>query len=142
MSNIDLDVKDESGAAPAQGPPSYFQSIFNAALDVYEEKTKNVLLTHPLAPQLQACSSPNAILTVLQDIMKGVEKSRNADEKLFRGLTPTINILSAFSATIDVGAGLVSLVRSTYSLRQHLYLLRRCSLPQHWSSLVSEPSSQ
>src|SRR5579863_6119775 len=41
---------------------SSFQSIFNAALEQYENKTKKKLLTHPLFAQLQSCNSPAAIL--------------------------------------------------------------------------------
>ena len=132
---------------PAQDPASSsnFQSIFNAALDVYEEKTKKALITHPLAAQLQACSSPIAILTVLQDIVKDVEKSRSTDEKLFRWLTPTINILYAFSSTLGVGAGLVSHIRSKYPLQPHYtysadVLARNNGLLWYRSSPYSEQS--
>jgi len=42
-----------------------FQLIFNYALDVYKKRTKNDLLAHILAAELQKCNSPSAILAVL-----------------------------------------------------------------------------
>jgi hypothetical protein len=47
---------------PAQDPAANFQSIFKTSLDAYQKKTKTDLLTHPLAAELQACSSPGDII--------------------------------------------------------------------------------
>jgi hypothetical protein len=44
--------------SPMASSSSNFQSIFNSALETYEKTTKNKLLTHPLATQLQSCDSP------------------------------------------------------------------------------------
>ncbi|KAH8992292.1 hypothetical protein EDB86DRAFT_2830527 [Lactarius hatsudake] len=87
--------------------PSNFQSIFNAALKAYKKKTKNDLLAHPLAAQLQACNSSADILAILQDKVEEFDQSRSADERLSRWLNPTINILYALSATLGEGIGLV-----------------------------------
>jgi len=86
---------------------SSFQSIFNAALKAYQKKTKSDLLAHPLAAQLQACSSPDHILAILQDKVNEFDQSRSRDERLSRWLNPTINVLLAFSATLGEGVGLV-----------------------------------
>ena len=86
-----------------------FQSIFNASLQAYDNKTKNKLLDHPLATQLQSCDSPNAVLTVLQDLVRQFDKCRASDERLKNWLDPTVNVLYAFSATLGEGVGLVSL---------------------------------
>ena len=91
-----------------------FQPIFNAALKAYKKKTKKDLLVHPLAAQLQACNSPNDILVVLQDKVKEFDESRSADERLSRWLSPTINVLYAFSATLGQGVGLVGPIQSTF----------------------------
>jgi hypothetical protein len=93
---------------------SNFQSIFNAALKAYEKKTKNDLLAHPLAAQLQACNSPGDILVILQDKVKEFNQSRSADERLSRWLNPTINVLYAFSAALGGGVGLVGPIQSIY----------------------------
>ena len=97
---------------------SNFQAIFDAALKSYQEQTKKDLLTHPLASQLQSCDSSGAILSVLQEQVQEFDKSRSGDERLTKWLTPTVNVLCAFSAAISGGVGLVSL--DTYILKTSL----------------------
>jgi hypothetical protein len=92
---------------------SNFLSIFNAAVKAYEKTTKQDLLAHPLAAQLQACNSPDDILVVLQDKVEEFSLSQSADERLSRWLSPTINVLYAFSATLGGSVGLVGPVLST-----------------------------
>jgi hypothetical protein len=86
-----------------------FQSLFNAALEAYEKKTKCKLLSHPLAAQLQSCNSPIAVLSVLQDLIQQFDRRRSSDERLTSWLNPTVNVLYAFSDFIGQGVGLVSL---------------------------------
>ncbi len=120
---------------------SNFQSIFNAALKAYEKKTKNDLLAHPLAAQLQACNSPADILAVLQDRVKEFDQSRSAGERLSRWLNPTINVLYAFSATLGEGVGLVSPIQITCI---HIHtnfagiLTRKSCLCWGWDSPLGE----
>ena len=66
------------------------------------------ILTHPLATQFQSCDSTNAILAILQDQVQEFDKSRSGDHRLTKWLSPTVNVLTAFSATIS---GCVSMVR-------------------------------
>jgi hypothetical protein len=98
-----------SFAHPQNNTSSQFQQIFNSALKTYEKRTKNDLLLHPLAAQLQACHSPDAILAVLQEQLNGLNQSRNTDDRWTKWLDPTVNVLFAFSATLGEGVGLVSL---------------------------------
>ena len=93
----------------ASSSSSSFQSILNAALEAYEKKTKTDLLTHPLAAQLQSCDSPNAILSVLQDLIQQFDHRRRSDERLSSWLIPTVNVLYAISSTLGQSIGLVSL---------------------------------
>ncbi|KAH9981775.1 hypothetical protein BJV77DRAFT_354094 [Russula vinacea] len=86
---------------------SNFQLIINNALKAYEKRTKNDLLAHPLASQLQACDSPNAILAVLQQQVQGLDQSRSSDDRWIKWLDPTVNILYALSGTLGMGVGLV-----------------------------------
>jgi hypothetical protein len=86
-----------------------FQYIFNASLQAYDNKTKNNLLDHPLATQLQSCNSPHAVLTVLQDLVQQFDQRRTDDERLKNWLDPTVNVLYTFSSTLGEGVGLVSL---------------------------------
>ena len=88
-------------------PSSHFQQIFNNAMKAYEKRTKNDLLLHPLAAQLQACDSPDAILAVLRKHVEEINQSRDTDDKWTKWLDPTVNVLFAFSATLGDGVGLV-----------------------------------
>ena len=97
-----------SQVSPMASSSSNFQSIFNASLQAYDNKTKNKLLDHPLAAQLQPCDSPNTVLTVLQDLVQQFDQRRTSDERLNNWLNPTVNVLFAFSATLGEGVGLVS----------------------------------
>ena len=86
---------------------SNFQLIINNALKAYEKRTKNDLLAHPLASQLQVCNSPGDILAILQQQVGGSDQSRNGDDRWTKWLDPTVNVLFAFSATLGAGVGLV-----------------------------------
>jgi hypothetical protein len=89
--------------------PSNFVSIFNTALETYKCKTKKDLASHPLLPSLQSCGSPEAVLTVLREQIPGFSESQNNDDGLTKWVTPTVNVLCAFSATIGGGVGLVNI---------------------------------
>ena len=99
-----------SSVSSMASPPSNFQSIFNASLHAYDNKTKNKLLDHPLAAQLQSCDSSNAVLSVLQDLIQQFDQRRTSDERLKSWLNPTVNVLYTFFATLGEGVGLVSLL--------------------------------
>ena len=91
--------------------PSYipnFQPIFEKALQEYKKKTGKDLTAHPLAAEIKDCDSPEAILTVLEGKANELNQSRSSDERLTKWLNPTVNILSALSATLGEGAGSVS----------------------------------
>jgi hypothetical protein len=93
----------------ASSSSSNFESIFSASLQAYDKKTKNKLLDHPLASRLQSCDSPNAVLSVLQDLIQQFDQRRTGDERLKNWLNPIVNVLYTFSATLGEGVGLVSL---------------------------------
>jgi hypothetical protein len=58
-----------------------FQLVFNNALKAYEKCTKNGLLAHPVAAQLQACESPDAILSILQQQIQDLYQYRRSGER-------------------------------------------------------------
>ena len=93
----------------AISPIANFQLIFSTALKAYERRTKTDILTHPLASQLQACNSPASILDVLQGQVDDLDQARRRDERLTKWLSPIINVLLAFSATVGEGVSLVRL---------------------------------
>ena len=96
----------------ATSSSSNFQLILYTALKDYEKKTKKDLLAHPLVSQLQTCDSPASILAVLQGQVDDLDQARKSDERLTKWLSPTVNVLLTFSATIGGG---VSLVRIRWS---------------------------
>jgi hypothetical protein len=86
---------------------SRFQAIFQTSLKSYQKQTKSDLLAHPLVSQLQSCDSTAAIVGMLQGQVQELDKSRSGDERLTKWLNPTVNVLSAFSATVSGGVSLV-----------------------------------
>ena len=88
---------------------SDFTLIFNAALETYKRKTNNDLAAHSLLPSLQSCDSPDAVLAVLREQIPAFGQSRNDDDGLTKWVTPTVNVLYAFSDTLGQGIGLVSI---------------------------------
>ena len=119
-----------------------FQAIFHAAVESYQKQTKNDLNTHPLASQLKSCDSTSAVLAILQEQLREFDKSRSGDERLTKWLSPTVNVLTAFSATIAGGVGLVSLDRSSsiHPLILHRYFLLRTSFSQALASSFRQGS--
>ena len=104
-----ITTKVMSHPPPAAVLSHNFQLLFNNALKAYEKHTKNDLLAHPLATQLQTCSSPGAILAVLQQQVQDLDQSRTADERWTKWLDPTVNVLYALSGTLGEGVSLVCL---------------------------------
>jgi hypothetical protein len=88
---------------------SNFAYIFNVALETYKRKTKEDLASHPLLPILQSCDSPEAVLAILREQIPVLNQSQNGDDGLTKWITPTVNVLYAFSATIGGGVGLVNI---------------------------------
>ena len=86
-----------------------FQSIINNALEAYKKRTKKDIRIHPLASQLEACSSPAAILAVLHQQLEGLDQSSGSDDRRTKWLGPTVNVLCTVSDTLGEGVGLVSL---------------------------------
>ena len=88
-----------------------YQVIFDNALEVYKKKTNKELRSHPLLPKLQACNSPDAVLTVLREQILTFDQSHSTsgtNDKLTNWLNSTVNVLYSFSETIGAGIGLVS----------------------------------
>ena len=111
---------------------SNFNAIFEKALKAYTKKTKQDLTTNPLATQLQECNSPEAIVTILQDQIDQFRQSQNGDERLQKWLSPTVNLLYAFSATLGQGVGLVNINQSVCVLRANFYSAGFPSCPNYF----------
>jgi hypothetical protein len=101
----------------SQAPPktassssSNFRPIFNAALEDYKKKTKNDLLQHGLAAQLERCGSATAILEALdkQYHVQQFIQSQTDGGSSKQWLSATATVLCAFSAALGEGVGLVN----------------------------------
>ena len=103
-----LSTKTMSTSQRASSTAPNFQPILDKALKEYKKKTGKDLTTHPLADEIKDCSSPDAILTVLQGKANDLNRSQSSDERLTKWLTPTVNVLNALSSTIGQGVGTVS----------------------------------
>ncbi|KAH9055790.1 ankyrin repeat-containing domain protein [Lactarius deliciosus] len=91
---------------PSSSTPNY-HPIFEKALKEYKKKTGKDISTHPLAEEINGCSSIEAILTVLQGKANELNQSQSSDERLTKWLTPTVNVLNALSTTLGEGVGTV-----------------------------------
>ncbi len=88
---------------------SNFTTIFDAASHEYKTLTKQDLGAHPFAAALEGHNSPDSILNVFQNQAQTFDEFRKGDDKLMASLTPIVNILFTFSASLGEGIGLVSL---------------------------------
>ena len=87
---------------------SDFRLILDSALNAYKERTKKDLIKHPLASQLEECSSPAAILTVLHQQVQGLDQSINRDDRWTKWLDPTVSVICTLSEALGEGVSLVS----------------------------------
>ncbi|KAF8491827.1 hypothetical protein F5888DRAFT_1637372 [Russula emetica] len=69
-------------------------------------KPRTSFSTSLLPLSYKPCDSPNAVLTVLQDLVQQFDQRRTSDERLKNWLDPTVNVLYAFSDTLGEGVGL------------------------------------
>jgi hypothetical protein len=88
------------------------------ALESYKKRTGNDLTSNPLFSMLETCNSPDAVIALLREKIPGFNQSRsdNDSERLSNWLNPTVNVIAAFSGTINDSAGSVGLgvFHSTY----------------------------
>ena len=110
---------------------SNFASIFNDALEKYKRKTKQDLAKHPLLPRLQSCDSPEAILTVLRKQAPEFNQLQNIDNELTKWVTPIVNVLYSFSATLGGVVGLVNIRISPYGIVQSNIHLSGIPISKH-----------
>jgi hypothetical protein len=93
---------------------SSFHSLFNAALQDYENQTGTSLIDHPFAKQLEACNSLDSISTILQDQAHIFREFRGDDGKLMKSLKCSVDVLYTLSSSTVLGEG-IGLVCSKHS---------------------------
>jgi hypothetical protein len=110
-----------SSASNATAPSPNFQTILTDALAKYTKKTGKDLLTEPLATRIRDCNSSDEILVVFQEQAQAFQQFRNGDSRLFKWLSPIVNVLHALAtnAALSVGVSLVSPISLVISLLQY-----------------------
>ena len=93
----------------SQFSSSTFQTLFNAALQDYEDKTGTSLIEHPLAKKLETCDSVGSITDVLQEQAQNFRESRENDGILVKALNSSVDVLCApsISSALNEAIGLV-----------------------------------
>jgi uncharacterized membrane protein YcjF (UPF0283 family) len=92
---------DQSGSAR-------FQTLFESALQAYENKTGVTLAQHPLTQQIQSCHSAQDVITLLQGQVQAFDELRR--DKIIKSIKATVSILTPLSAAASL-AGAFGLVR-------------------------------
>jgi hypothetical protein len=100
---------------------STLQSLFQDALQRYEEQTGENLINHPLAQQLEQCNSVESITTVLQEQAQAFNEFRRV--KVMKPLKGIVHILHTLS-TNKALCKAISLVRRI--VPESIYFFRRC----------------
>ena len=85
-------------------------SLFDAALQRYEEQTGTKLVDHPLARQLENSHSVDSIVDILQQQARGFTQFRGDNGKVMKSLKRVVHVLHALSTSTTLGEG-VGLVR-------------------------------
>ena len=95
----------------SESGPSHFQVLFEAAFQEYERQTRESLCNHPLANDLQSCSSVESVVDALRKQMKAFSEIRGKD-KILKPLKNVLSVLHKLSSASGVNFG------------QHLNLVR------------------
>jgi hypothetical protein len=115
---------------------SKFTAIFEVASNEYKTLTGQDLGTHPFAIALEGHNSPDSVLEVFRKQAQAFDKSRKGDDKLMAWLTPIVNILFMFSATLGEGIGLVrphsSYISHRFNVCFSAILSRKDNLCRNW----------
>jgi len=103
----------------SQSGSSRFQSLFESALQDYEQKTNIKLAEHPLAETLEKCDSVVDIIALLQERARAFRGS----DKIMKSIECTVAVIHKISDMADA-IGLVrskTLVRSFHVSDTHTF---------------------
>jgi hypothetical protein len=89
--------------------PSNFQLIVEAFAD-YAKLTGIDLSKSSFAEKLESSNSPHSTLEMLQERENAFKEYRNQNRRLINSITPTVEVLHAFSAVLGEAVSLVSMV--------------------------------
>ena len=112
---------------PASDTGTRFKSILDKALTDYQEKTKKNLLDYWLASELKNCESIDAVLDILRDQAKAIERTSTADQRLMNHIGTSVTVLSSISNTLGEGISLVCVMKPIFAAIL-MFLCRRFHL--------------
>jgi hypothetical protein len=92
-----------------QSRSTFFEALFESALQAYEKMTGITLAQHPLAIQLQSCHTVYDITVLLQGQVRAFSDSQ-ASNRIMKAIKATVSVLTPLSNTASI-ADAVSLVR-------------------------------
>ena len=121
-------------SSPSRPPASStrFKLILDGALTEYQKKTKKNLLDYWLATELKSCESIDAILGILQNQAKAIERTSAADQRLMNHIGSSVNVLASISDTLSEGISMVCVMKLIFAailtLLFRRFHLRKCSL--------------
>jgi hypothetical protein len=102
---------------------STLESLFQTALQRYEAQTGEKLIDHPLAQQLEQCTSADFITEVLQDQARAFNEFRRVESKVMKPLKGVVHILYTLSTNTTLRKA-IGLVRQI--VHESIYFFRRC----------------
>ena len=120
--------------------PSWtFQSLFDVALQDYENQTGTKLADHPLAKQLEACDSVDTVTAFLQGRARAFREFRGEDGKFMRSLKRVVHVLFTLSTNpaLAESIGLVVRLKIALGTPLSLHMLNSHSHQQRQYSLDS-----
>jgi len=85
---------------------SSFRSLFDVALQDYENQTGTKLVDHPFAKQLEKCDSVDSISSALQEHARRFCEFRGEDGKIMKSLKCAVQVLYNLSTSTVLGEGI------------------------------------
>ncbi len=103
-------------------PPPELKSLFEAALNEFEDRTGTNLVQHQITDKLVNCQSADSVIDVLQEQAQAFRNFRGDDGRVMTWLKQTVNVLHSLSTTgsgvLGEGVGLVC-IYSFHLTRMH-----------------------
>jgi|SRR5712671_5362826 len=109
-----------SSSAHISTSPSF--QLITDALGEYAKQTGIDLSNDPFAEEIQLFKSPDDVLRLLQNREKGFKEYRDKNRTLISCLTPAVNVIHAFSATLSEVVSLVSRTHTSFPISILLFL--------------------
>src|SRR5712672_82455 len=96
--------------------------LITDALGEYAKRTGIQLSKDPFAEKIQLFKSPDDILRLLQERERAFKEYRDRNRTLISCLTPAVNVIHAFSATLGEVISLVSRTHDFFVISILLFL--------------------